>query len=66
MDDSTAITAGFGVLLVGVLVILAGVFTGGQELIIGAGGILMILSVSGFVIPLFGGDSHHESAAGAD
>ncbi|NGM68302.1 hypothetical protein G6M89_04640 [Natronolimnobius sp. AArcel1] len=66
MDGSTAITAGFGALLVGVLVILGGVFTGGQELIIGAGGVIMVLSVAGFVVPLFNGNSHHEGAAGAD
>ena len=50
MDDSTAITAGFAALFVGVCLILAGVFLGGNQLIVGAGGVIMVLSVGGFVL----------------
>lgn len=62
MDDSTAITAGFGVLVVGVAVILAGVFLGGELTLVGAGSVLMVTSVAGFVYAA-SGEAHHEDAA---
>ncbi|MDG5758026.1 hypothetical protein QA600_01580 [Natronococcus sp. A-GB1] len=63
MEDSTVITAGFAALLVGVTIMLVGVFLGGELAIITAGGTLMVLSVAGFVIPALGDD--HGAATGA-
>lgn len=63
MEDSKAITAGFGVLFVGVLIMLAGVFLGGELALVGAGGVLMIGSTGGFVLPAIGDD--HDGGTGA-
>ena len=60
MEGSTAITAGFGVLFVGVIIMIAGVFLGGELTFVGAGAVLMVLSVGGFVFGAFedgGGDT---------
>lgn len=50
MDDSTAITAGFSGLSLGVIAIVAGIGLGAELTLITAGGLLMVLSVFGFVL----------------
>ena len=63
MEDSTAITAGFGVLFIGVIIMIAGVFLGGELTLVGAGAVLMVLSVGGFVLGAFE-DGHGDTQAG--
>lgn len=50
MDDSTAITVGFAGLCLGVIAIVAGIGLGAELTLITAGGLLMVLSVFGFVL----------------
>ena len=63
MEDSTAITAGFGVLFVGVIIMITGVFLGGELTLIGAGTVLMALSTGGFVLGALE-DGHGDTQAG--
>ena len=53
MDDATAITGGFVGLLIGLGIVLAGVFMGGVLEIIVVGGVLSVISVAGFVTAAF-------------
>ena len=58
VSESNAITAGFVGLLVGLLILLAGVFLGGELVIIAVGGVIAVASVSGFVFAAFQDESH--------
>lgn len=64
MDESTWITVSFAGLLLGVIIILAGVFLRSVIPVVSAGAVIMMVSVMLTVVPLLGDD--HEGGEPAE
>ncbi|WP_049927083.1 hypothetical protein [Halopiger goleimassiliensis] len=61
MDESTALTAGFVALLIGLAIVLAGVFMGEVLVVIVVGGIIGLLGIAGFTAAAFKAERAAES-----
>ncbi|ARS91389.1 hypothetical protein [Natrarchaeobaculum aegyptiacum] len=66
-EDSKRITGGFLTLVVGLLIVLAGVFLGGNLVVMAVGGLVGLLGVSALALGAFAleaeNGSHHDSSS---